>query len=173
MLWPVHSPRHEWFVRSLFPVSCGLSLITIVLRQLEAKLDEAQQETASALQRHSQVSEDLESTKLELSAATMRSAEAESAAEEADAQREASIEAERKAKAELQQSLAEIEQGTSEMEKLKQQNEVRTIYQFAIRNLPQCAGEPRHTSAIAGSGGSEQSLSEPTQGHANVSICLR
>ena len=110
-----------------------MSLAALLLAQLEAKLDEAQQETASAMQVQSETSENLESTKLELAAATARVATAESAAEEAKTQREASIDAERKAKAELQERLDEIEEGTSEMEKLIEENEVCTIYQFVSK----------------------------------------
>ena len=106
-----------------------MSLAALLLAQLEAKLDEAQQETASAMQVQSETSENLESTKLELAAATARVATTESAAEEAKTQREASIDAERKAKAELQERLDEIEEGTSEMEKLIEENEVCTIHQ--------------------------------------------
>jgi chromosome segregation ATPase len=107
-----------------------VSLAAFCVAQLEAKLDEAQQETASAMQVQSEISENLESTKLELAAATARVTTAESAAEEAKTQREASIDAERKAKAELQERLDEIEEGTSEMEKLIEDNEVCIIYQF-------------------------------------------
>ena len=101
-----------------------------MLAQLEAKLEDAHQETASALQVQSEISENLESTKLELAAATARVVTAESAAEEAKTQREASIDAERKAKEELQERLDEIEEGTREMEKLIEENEVCTIQQF-------------------------------------------
>ena len=117
------------FYSQSMPLHRGVADCSCGCVQLEAKLDEAQRETASALQVQSQISEDLASTKRELSAATARAVTAEGAAEEAKAQREASIEAERKAKAELQERLDEIEEGTSEMEKLIEENEVRSMHQ--------------------------------------------
>ena len=97
---------------------------------MEAKVDEAQKETASALRRESEVTEDLESTKLELSAATARAVAAESAVQEAQTQQEASIDAEQRVRAELQERLDEIEEGTSEMEKLLEENEVCMLQQL-------------------------------------------
>lgn len=118
-----------------------------MLAQLEAKLEEAHQETASALQVQSEISENLESTKLELAAATARVVTAESAAEEAKTQREASIDAERKAKEELQERLDEIEEGTREMEKLIEENEVCTIQQFlsSCHQHPLSSSDLQHT----------------------------
>ena len=109
---------------------CGDTDYTCGWLQLEAKVDEAQKETASALRRESEVTEDLESTKLELSAATARAVAAESAVQEAQTQQEASIDAEQRVRAELQERLDEIEEGTSEMEKLLEENEVCMLQQL-------------------------------------------
>ena len=79
------------------------------------------------MQAQSEIGENLESTKLELSAALARAVTAEGEAEKARTEREASIDAEQNAKAELKERLDEIEEGTREMEKLIEENEVRKI----------------------------------------------
>ena len=72
------------------------------------------------------LSEDLDATKSQLAAVTARAVAAEEAAEAAEVEKAASLDAERQAKAELQLRLDEIEEGTAEMEKLLEENEVRS-----------------------------------------------